>query len=127
MEIPELLLIPSKTLDLVIEYEGGIGIVPVTPRPEPGERSTSLKILEVQSSSNDSACSLRLSVAGIGGNTYSLQAITTLPNLRADSLRLQKTNFGFEIEIPFSGSGYVTRQVCISDSTSVPNQERSAH
>jgi hypothetical protein len=117
VEVPPLVLIGSKQLTLSVEYDGGIGIVPVMPRPQPGERSTSLKILEVQSRPQDSACTLRLSVAGIGGRTYPLQAVTRLHNLHADPLPVHKTDAGYEIEIPFEGAGYVTRQVCLSDST----------
>jgi hypothetical protein len=115
VEIAPVTLPRSQQLTLSVDFEGGVGIVPVLPRPEPGERSSSLKIIDVQSSHQDSACQLRLTVAGIGGRTYSLRAITPLPNLQATGLQLHKVETGYEIDVPFAGSGYVTRRVCLGN------------
>jgi hypothetical protein len=121
LEIAPVLLPRSRPLTLSVEYEGGIGIVPTTPQPQPGERTSSLKILDVQSDRQNLDCQLRLTLAGIGGRTYPLRVITSLPNLRAtfpqtSRLQAQKTETGYAIDVPFEGSGYVTRQGCLSNS-----------
>jgi mannosylglycerate hydrolase MGH1-like protein len=115
VEIAPVTLPRSQQLTLSIDFEGGIGIVPVTPRPEPGERTSSLKVLNVQSSRQDSACLLRLTLAGIGGRTYSFRTITPFLNLKASGLQLHKTETGYEIDVPFAGSGYVARQACMGN------------
>lgn len=102
-----------QQITLSVEYEGGIGIVPPRLRPEPGERTTSLKILDVQSNSQNPKCLVQLSVAGMAGRTYTIQLITALPNLQVDSLQLRKTESRYEVEIPFEGAGYTERQVCL--------------
>ena len=114
-EISPVTFAQSQQLTLSVDFEGGIGIVPPMPRPELGERTSSLKILDVQSNSKDHSCMLRLTLAGIGGRNYSLHAITPLPNLQAPGLQVHKTEAGYEIDVPFAGSGYVTRQVCVGN------------
>jgi len=105
----------KQQVTLSVEYEGGVGIVPVRPRPEPGERTTSLKILDVQTNLQNKNCALQLNVAGIGGRTYWLQFVTSRPELQAGGLRTRKTATGYEIEIPFEGVGYVGKQVCLGN------------
>ena len=117
LEIAPVLLPRSRPLTLSVEYEGGIGIVPTTPQPEPGERTSSLKILDVQSDRQNLDCQLRLTLAGIGGRTYPLRVVTPLTKLQAAGLHLRKTETGYAIDIPFEGFGYVTRQVCLSNSS----------
>jgi Glycosyl-hydrolase family 116, catalytic region len=108
-------LVSRRPVTLSVEYEGGIGIVPSRPRPEPGERTTSLKILDVQSDSQSQECAVRLNVAGIGGRTYPLQLVTSLSRLQAGGLQVLKTETGYEIQIPFEGADYVERQVCLGN------------
>ena len=49
VEIEPVILHASQKLTLTVEYEGGIGLVPPMPHPQPGERTSSLKILDVGS------------------------------------------------------------------------------
>lgn len=128
VEIPPVQLSGTRRLALSVEYEGGIGIVPISPHPQPGERTSSLKILDVQSDRQDPSCQLRLSLSGLGGRTYPLRVVTSLPNLQAsiaqsstqqpasphaNPLQPEKTEAGYEINIPFDGSAHTTRQVCL--------------
>ncbi len=101
----------GRKAEVVIEYDDGVGIVPVAPRPEPGERSTALKILRARSEQQDQNHLLELTLAGLGGRTYSLDLISTVPALTAEGARVQKTSDGYRLEISFEGSGYVTRTV----------------
>jgi hypothetical protein len=115
VELAPVVLRSSQQLTLTVDYQGGFGIVPPPPRPEPGERSSALKILDVQSDPQNRGCLLRLTLAGIGGRSYPLQVVTSLSKLQAAGLPAHKTEIGYRIEIPFAGSGYVTRLVCLSD------------
>ncbi|MGC2673796.1 MAG: GH116 family glycosyl hydrolase, partial [Candidatus Acidiferrum sp.] len=119
VEIAPLTLRASQLLTLAVDYDGGIGIVPPMPHPQPGERTSSLKILDVQSNSQNPRCLVQLTLAGLGGRTYPLQIISMLPNLQAGGLKLEKTETGYTLQIPFEGSnsnnGYTTRQVCLSN------------
>jgi glycogen debranching enzyme len=104
----------KRSAEIVVEYEGGIGIVPIAPKPEPGDRTTSLKIIRVEQKFDSKTCPLQVTVAGLSGRTYSLDLITTLPQIRAEGFTLRKTENGFRLDIPFEGTDYVTRQVCIA-------------
>ena len=118
-----------QQLTLAVEYEGGIAIVPPVPQPQPGDRTSSLKILDVQSGrsnssvAQNSACLMQMTVSGRAGRTYPLQLITTLPSLQASGLTLEKTATGYTLQIPFESSHpansnpapYVTRQVCLTN------------
>lgn len=104
----------KRRTEVVVEYEGGIGIVPVAPRPAPGDRTTSLKILNVAQQAENKTCPLQVTVAGLGGRTYALDLVTTLPQIRAEGFTLRKTENGFRLDVPFEGTDYVTRQVCIA-------------
>jgi len=129
VETAPVILRASQQLTFAVEYEGGIAIVPPAPHPQLGDRTSSLKILEVQSSqsnssaSQNSQCLLQLTLAGIAGRTYPLQIISTLPNLHAGGLKLDKTESGYLLHIPFdsanpaaaNSTSYVTRQVCLSN------------
>ena len=115
VEVPSVVLRPSQQITLAVEYEGGIAIVPPKPQPEPGERTSSLKILDVQSNAQDHGCLVRLNLAGLGGKRYSLAIVSSLPQLRANALPVHKTGSGYEIEILFEGSNYFTREICLGD------------
>jgi glycogen debranching enzyme len=115
LEVPPVVLRPSQQITFSVEYEGGIGIVPPRPRPEPGERTSSLKILDVQSDAQNHGCLVKLTVAGLGGKHYPLAIVSSLPQMQADGLPVRKTESGYEIEVPFDGQNYVTRQVCLGD------------
>jgi hypothetical protein len=104
----------SRHPTLVVEYGGGIGIVPPVPHPQPGERTSSLKILGVQSQTQNPKCLVHLNLSGLGGRTYPLQLITTLPNLQVNSLKIDKTETGYTLQIPFEGSNYGVREVCVN-------------
>ena len=114
VELAPVALRSSQQVTLTVDYQGGIGIVPPSPHPEPGKRSSSLKILDVQSDPQNRDCFLRLTLSGIGGRTYPLQVVTSISKLQATGLLLHKTELGYEIEIAFEGASYVNRQVCLS-------------
>ena len=121
VEIAPVSLRSSQPLTLAVDYDGGIAIVPPMPHPEPGDHSSSLKILAVQSNqsnlpaSQNSTCLVQLTLAGLAGRTYPLQLISTLPNLHAAGLNLDKTETGYTLQIPFEGLNYIVREVCLSD------------
>jgi hypothetical protein len=119
VEIAPVTLRASQKLTFTVDYNGGIGIVPPTPHPQAGESTSSLKILEAQSNTQNPNCLVQLILDGIAGRTYPLQIITTLPNLQAAGLKLDKTETGYTLQIPFEGSNpgnnYVTRQVCLAN------------
>jgi hypothetical protein len=118
VEIAPVTLRASQQLTFTVDYNGGIGIVPPTPHPQPGERTSSLKILDAQSNTQNPKCLVQLILAGLAGRTCPLQIITTLPNLQAAGLKLEKTETGYILQIPFEGSNpgnYVTRQVCLAN------------
>jgi len=121
LEIPPMLLSQSRSITLSVDHEGGIGIVPITQQPQPGERTSSLKILNVQSDHQNPACALRLTLSGLGGTTYALQVVTSLQILQASSpqtgrLQAQRTDSGYSIDVPFEGSDYTSRQLCLTNS-----------
>src|SRR5690348_4325978 len=94
--------------EIKAEYEGGVGIVPPTARPEPGERSSGLEIMGVTTTGDNV---LELTVAGVGGHAETLELVTTLPTPAAEGVRVTKTDTGFRLEIPFEGTGDVRRVV----------------
>jgi glycogen debranching enzyme len=96
-----------------IEYDGGIGIVPPEPRPEPGDRTTSLKIIRVEHDLEKTHREINLTLAGLGGRTYTLDLVTTEPKLTAEGTMVKKTENGYRLEISFEGpeNEYVTRQI----------------
>ncbi|HKW88073.1 MAG TPA: GH116 family glycosyl hydrolase [Candidatus Acidoferrales bacterium] len=94
--------------EIAAEYEGGVGIVPPTAEPEPGERSSGLKILGVTATG---ANALELTVAGAGGRTYALRLLTARPEPTAGGARVVKTERGYELDFDFEGSGYVQRVI----------------
>lgn len=98
-------------VEVIIEHEAGLGIVPVAPRPEPGDRTTALKILHVTHTPKDKGGEVELTLAGLGGRTYNLKLITALPSLTAEGATVHKTDNGYRLEISFEGSDYVTRQI----------------
>ncbi len=101
----------SRSTTVEIDYEGGIGIVPVEPRPEPGDRTNTLKILRVEHNAKAKPEEIMLTVAGLGGRSYALDLITTVSSLTAEGATLQRTGDGYHLEISFEGTGYVTRQI----------------
>jgi len=98
-------------LEAVAEYDGGIEIVPPTIDPAPGERSSSLRIIRTSLVDDQH---LDVSVAGLGGGTYTLEFVSQFPQLTADRVKITKTPTGFRPEIPFEGTGYSTRLLHIS-------------
>jgi hypothetical protein len=119
VEIAPVTLRGPQQLTITVDYNGGIGIVPPTPHPQPGEPTSSLKILDAQSNTQNPKCLVQLILDGIAGRAYPLQIITTLPNLQAAGLKLDKTETGYILQIPFEGSNpgnnYVSRQVCFAN------------
>ena len=89
------------------EYEGGVGIVPPRAKPEPGERASGLKVMRVTPGLNN----IDLTVSGVGGQTYTLDLVTGLPEPVADGVRVTKTDAGYRLEISFEGTGYVQREI----------------
>ncbi len=115
VEIPDVVLSASKQATVSVEYEGGIGIVPPRPHPQPGERTASLKILGVRSHTQNPRCTVQLSLSGLGGQIYRLPLLTTLRDLKTDVGKIEKTEAGYTLVVPFEGSGYVAREVCLSN------------
>lgn len=116
------------------KFGSDVRIVPPVSSLEEGNRSSALKILNVMSTLPIKGLHVRMtaegitfagkprivpsahgdatiSVAGLGGRSYSLNLVTTVPNLTADGATVSKTDDGYRLEIPFEGSGYVTRDI----------------
>jgi hypothetical protein len=121
VEVAPIVLQPSAQVVLTINYDGGIGIVPPAPHPQSGESTSSLKILGVEANTQNPRCLVRLDLAGLAGRTYMLPLISTLPNLQSSGFSVSETATGYTLQIPFEGSasgsssGYVTREVCVSN------------
>jgi hypothetical protein len=96
---------------VVIEHEGGVGIVPPAASAVPGERSSSLRILRVESTGRPAPREMILTVAGLGSHSYALDLVTAVASLTAEGVSVQKTEKGYRLEIPFEGAGYVTRTI----------------
>lgn len=101
----------KRQAEIVIEYEGGVGIAAPEPRPAPGDRTASLKVLRADFDPGRNPRELQLALAGLGGRSYALELFTTEKELRAEGAALQKTARGYRLEITFEGSDYVTRDV----------------
>ncbi len=115
VEGPKAILRPSDELTLSVKYEGGIAVVPPPVEPQPGERSSALRVLSVQADAKNRGCQLRVRVAGLGGREYALGVISGLTQLKAENLPMQKTAYGYEIRVAFAGAGYATREICLSE------------
>jgi hypothetical protein len=87
--------------------------LPPEPRPEPGDRTTSLKIIRVEHNAEKTPREIKLTLAGLGGRTYPLDLVTTVANLTAEGATVKKTENGYRLEISFEGpeNDYVTRQI----------------
>jgi hypothetical protein len=94
--------------EIAAEYEGGVGIAPPTTEPEPGERSSGLKVIRVAATDDKN---LELSLAGMGGHSYMLELVTALAEPVAEGARVTKTDAGYRLEISFEGSGYIQRVI----------------
>lgn len=92
------------------EYDGGIGILPPTVNPSPGDRTASLKIMRISVTAPDS---LEFEVAGRAGASNTLSLLTALPKLTAEGAAVQKTTVGYRLVIPFTDPDYVTRVIRI--------------
>ena len=103
----------NRQTEVVIEYDGGVGIVPPEPRPEPGDRTTTLKILRVEQKTDVKGGQIALMLAGLGGRSYTLDLVTTVPGLTAEGAEVQKTDNGYRLKISFEGPDYVTRQIVL--------------
>ena len=98
----------NTPMEMVFDYAGGIEIVPPVARPEAGERTSSLKVIRAIEDGKNAA---GITVAGLGGRTYSLYLVSTVPKLTAEGATVSKTEDGYRLEIAFEGSGYVTREI----------------
>jgi hypothetical protein len=112
--VPVLLVLPAREITLSVEYQGGIAVVPPAIHPQPGEQSSSLRVLSVIAQPDDRTCNMKLRLAGRGAQQYLLRIVSTLPQVLAENLAVHKTTSGYEISVPFEGSGYVTRTICLS-------------
>jgi hypothetical protein len=106
----------AQRAEVVIEYEGAVGIVPVTPKSDPGAKTAALKVLEVNDWRNEKderRGEIGLAVAGLAGRMYTLDLVTTVANLTAEGAAVEKTQNGYRLEISFEGpeNEYVTRQI----------------
>ena len=89
-------------------FEGGIDIVPPVASPNPGDQSSALKVIHAAEAGPNT---VDIQVAGLGGRSYSLNLVTTVPKLTADAATVSKTDDGYRLEISFEGTGYVTRDI----------------
>jgi hypothetical protein len=92
---------------ITARYSGGISLVPSVASPQPGARSSALKVIGF----TGDAHAAELTIAGLGGRTYGLDFVSTLPNLTTDAGTLAKTATGYRLTISFEGTDYVTRVV----------------
>jgi hypothetical protein len=102
----------SRHSEIVIEYEDGIGIVPPEIDPHPGESPSSLKVLDAKVSPGLPR-QIEIEVAGLGGRSYSLELVSSLPNITAEGATIHKTPDGNRLDISFEATGYVTRTIKI--------------
>jgi len=121
VNVAPFLLRPAMRVTLAVDYDGGIGIVPPAPRPQPGERTSALKVLRVESNTQTPKCLVRMTVAGLAGQSYALPLVSTLGNLQASGFSLERVGKDYVLQIPFeasrgdSQSRYVAREVCVSN------------
>ncbi len=115
VEVPAVVLQPSQELTLSVEYQGGIALVPPPVQPQAGERSSSLRVLDVHADVADRGCEMKIKLVGLGGREYGLRVLTTLDRIRAGTLTVHKWDGTFEVRVPFEGSGYVTQEVCLEE------------
>ncbi len=98
-----------------VDYSRGISLSPPVASPQPGARSSALKVISFTGDAHQA----ELMVAGLGGRTYDLDFVSMLPNVtvapveadRATPPKLVKTPQGYRLTIPFEGTDYVTRVI----------------
>lgn len=98
----------SATGSISYEFDGGVAIVPPVASPEPGSRTSALKVI---SASETGARNVVLSVAGLGGQSYTLDLIAGIAGLNAEGATVAKTEKGYRLSVLFEGKGYVTRDI----------------
>ncbi len=106
--VDETLIELRRHTEILIEYTGGIDIVPPVASPSPGDQSAALKVVHAAEAGPNTVA---IQVAGLGGRSYSLYLVTTAAKLTADGATVSKTEDGYRLEIAFEGSGYVTRDI----------------
>jgi len=69
--------------------------------------------LRVEHDAEKTPREMNLTLAGLGGRTYTLDLVTTVPNLTAEGATVKNTENGYRLEISFEGpeNEYVTRQI----------------
>lgn len=97
--------------DMMVEYDGGLAIVPPSANPIAGDRNASLKVMRIGVTSPKS---LELVVAGLAGRNNTLDLVTTSPKVTADGADVQKTAVGYRLVIPFTDPDYATRIIRLS-------------
>jgi hypothetical protein len=103
----------ARRAEIVVEYEGGVDIVPPQPRPEPGERTASLKILRVVHDAVKNPREAVMEVAGFGGRIYALEVVTAEQALSVTGAAAKKTERGYRLELSFDGEDYATRTIAL--------------
>jgi len=101
----------ERTLAIEIDYTGGVGIAPPVVSPSPGDQTSALKILRAAARDEST---VELTVAGLGGRSYRLDLLTSLPKLAVNGARVEKTSSGFRVVLGFDGSGYATRTLVLT-------------
>jgi hypothetical protein len=79
--------------------------------PQPGARTSTLKVIHAAESSDRKA--LEITVAGLGGRTYSLDLRTAFPRLSVNGAQVQKTPDGFRLAISFEGNGWIEKKLVV--------------
>jgi len=93
--------------EVVVEYDGGVGIVPPTVRLGMGDRNESAKVMRISPTGEDG---FELTVAGTAAHS-TLDLVTSLTNLTAEVAELRKIDGGYALKIPFTNVDYETRTV----------------
>jgi len=97
--------------ELTVEHDAGIGIVPPKTGARLGDRNASLKVMRIRVADQNT---VEFVVAGRAGRSNTLDLITALPKLTANSTEVQKTENGYRVTIPFNDSEYATRVIRVS-------------
>lgn len=99
----------KERAEIVLSFTGGIEIDLPEHKPRIGDRTSSLKILDILRSGDKA---LRIMTEGLGGERYTLRARGRVRAVTGGSIKGQSNGYTL-IEIPFEGSGYLQRTITI--------------
>lgn len=99
----------KERAEIVLTFTGGIEIDVPEHRPRIGDRTSSLKILDILRSDEKA---LRIMTEGFGGERYTLRIRGRVRAVTGGSIKGLSNGYTL-IEIPFEGSGYLQRTITI--------------